>query len=308
MLGAATARPRERKEQSLLCAEIMSEILATLKAVLALRQSSRPIFDALRATRSTRRPRLHSPVRCQTISGRPMTPPPADSPSPRILVVEDERKTLESLREGLALEGWTVEPAETGAQALQATTRHAFDLVVLDWMLSDRDGLEVLRELRGRGLQAPVLMLTARSTLHDRVIGLDSGADDYLTKPFAFAELLARCRALLRRPLWAAGHVLTCGDLQLDTRTRTARRQTQEIPLTPREVDVLEYLLRYQGQIVTRQMLERDVWKQTHRLTSLDNVIDVQIGRLRKKIDCVGAPGLIQTVRGIGYRIGTAPP
>jgi two-component system copper resistance phosphate regulon response regulator CusR len=234
-----------------------------------------------------------------------MTPPVSETPSPCVLIVEDEKKTLESLAEGLGIEGWRVIPIQTGFAAIEAIDRQAFDLVILDWMLSDRDGLDVLRHLRGRGIQTPVIMLTARSTLNDRVVGLDSGADDYLSKPFAFAELLARCRALLRRPLWAAGGVLTCSDLQLDTRSRTARRGEVEITLTPREVDVLEYLLRYQGQIVTRQMLERDVWKQTHRLTSLDNVIDVQIGRLRRKVDHEGAERLIHTIRGIGYRLGT---
>jgi two-component system copper resistance phosphate regulon response regulator CusR len=149
-----------------------------------------------------------------------------------------------------------------------------------------------------------VLMLTARSTLNDRVTGLDSGADDYLAKPFAFAELLARCRALLRRPVVKTGGLLRCGDLQLDTRARIAVRDGQEIALTPREVDVLEYLLRYQGQIVTREMLERDVWKQTHRMTSLDNVIDVQIMRLRRKVDTDGSERLIHTFRGVGYRLG----
>lgn len=235
----------------------------------------------------------------------PTIPTPKETTgTPRVLVVEDEPKTLNSLAEGLALEGWSVVPVETGALAIQAVENGAFDLIILDWMLSDRDGLDVLTHVRGRGMQLPVLMLTARSTLTDRVVGLDSGADDYLTKPFAFPELLARCRALLRRPQWATDRVLTCADLHLDTRSRVARRGAAEIPLTPREVDVLEYLLRYQGQTVTRQMLERDVWKQTHRLTSLDNVIDVQMGRLRRKVDQEGTERLIHTVRGIGYRLG----
>lgn len=229
------------------------------------------------------------------------------SPPPRVLVVEDEEKTRDSLAEGLRLESWQVEVASTGEEALGVLDGRAFDLVVLDWMLPDRDGIEILRHLRQRGVHTPVLMLTARNTLNDRVVGLDSGADDYLPKPFAFAELLARCRALLRRPLWTTGRVLQCGDLQLDTRARVALRAGQEIPLTPREVDVLEYLLRYQGQIVTREMLERDVWKQTQRMTSLDNVIDVQIMRLRRKVDGEGAERLIHTVRGVGYRLGKDP-
>ena len=230
---------------------------------------------------------------------------PAELPNPpRVLVVEDEEKTRDSIAEGLRLEGWYVTGAATGEATIALAEREEFDLVVLDWMLPDRDGIEVLQHLRGRGQHVPVLMLTARSTLNDRVIGLDSGADDYLAKPFAFAELLARCRALLRRPAWTTGRLLRCGDLQLDTRARVAVRAGQEIPLTPREVDVLEYLLRNQGQTVTREMLERDVWKQTHRMTSLDNVIDVQIMRLRRKVDVEGAERLIHTMRGIGYQLG----
>ena len=233
---------------------------------------------------------------------------PGEYPStPRVLVVEDEQKTRDSLAEGLRLESWSVQTAASGEEALQIVQRDSFDLVVLDWMLPDHDGIEVLQRIRAHGQHTPVLMLTARSTLNDRVIGLDSGADDYLAKPFAFAELLARCRALLRRPTWTAGRLLRCGDLQLDTRARVAVRAGQEIPLTPREVDVLEYLLRYQGQIVTREMLERDVWKQTHRMTSLDNVIDVQIMRLRRKVDGDGAERLIHTLRGIGYQLGGKP-
>lgn len=223
---------------------------------------------------------------------------------PRVLVVEDEQKTRDSLAEGLRMETWAVATAASGQEALGLLGREPFDLVVLDWMLPDRDGIEVLQEIRARGQQTSVLMLTARSTLNDRVTGLDSGADDYLAKPFAFAELLARCRALLRRPATTTGRLLRCGDLQLDTRARVAVRGGQEIPLTPREVDVLEYLLRYQGQIVTREMLERDVWKQTHRMTSLDNVIDVQIMRLRRKVDMDGVERLIHTLRGVGYRLG----
>lgn len=222
---------------------------------------------------------------------------------PRVLLIEDESKTRSSLVEGLRLEGWTVAEGATGEKAIARLETETFDLIVLDWMLPDRDGLDVLQHLRGRGDQTPVLMLTARSTLNDRVIGLDSGADDYLAKPFAFAELLARCRALLRRAPGTA-HLLRCGDLQLDTRARAALRAGKEIPLTPREVDVLEYLLRYQGQVVTREMLERDVWKQTQRMTSLDNVIDVQMMRLRRKVDGEGAERLIHTLRGVGYQLG----
>jgi two-component system copper resistance phosphate regulon response regulator CusR len=227
--------------------------------------------------------------------------------SPRVLLVEDEKKTRDSVAEGLRMETWTVTTAADGAGASAWLGREVFDLVVLDWMLPDRDGIEVLRAVRARGVQTPVLMLTARGAVDDRVIGLENGADDYLAKPFAFVELLARCRALLRRPVLGTGTLLRCGDLQLDTRARVAVRAGNEIPLAPREVDVLEYLLRYQGQIVTREMLERDVWKQTHRFTSLDNVIDVQLMRLRKKVDGDGADKLIHTLRGLGYRLGKEP-
>src|SRR4051812_26367320 len=230
---------------------------------------------------------------------------PSESPiPPRVLVVEDEQKTRDSLAEGLRMETWSVLTAATGEEALTLLQHEVFDLLVLDWMLPGYNGVEVLQSLRGQGQHTPVLMLTARSTLSDRVTGLDAGADDYLGKPFAFAELLARCRALLRRPLMTTDRLLRCGDLQLDTRARIAVRAGNEIPLTPREVDVLEYLLRYQGQIVTREMLERDVWKQTHRMTSLDNVIDVQIMRLRRKVDLEGSERLIHTLRGVGYRLG----
>lgn len=233
----------------------------------------------------------------------PVSTPDTLTP-PRVLIVEDERKTRESVAEGMRIEAWSVSAAADGSEALELIEKSPFDLVVLDWTLPGRDGLEVLRHARGHGMQTPVLMLTARGSLNDRVAGLEGGADDYLGKPFAFAELLARCRALLRRPALAAGSLLRCGDLLLDTRARVAKRGRDEIALTPREVDTLEYLLRYQGQIVTREMLERDVWKQTHRFSSLDNVIDVQMMRLRRKVDREGAEKLIHTVRGVGYRLG----
>eukprot|EP01041_Mallomonas_annulata_P024026 gene24026-44664_t len=163
-------------------------------------------------------------------------------------------------------------------------------------MLPGVDGLEICRRARAITRYTPIIITSARGSEMHRILGLEMGADDYLAKPFAFVELLARCRALLRRPVLGTGPVLRCGDLQLDTRARVAVRAGGEIPLTPREVDVLEYLLRYQGQIVTREMLERDVWKQTHRFTSLDNVIDVQLMRLRKKVDADGAEKLIHTL------------
>ena len=237
-------------------------------------------------------------------------PAPASAPAslgtarPRVLIVEDEDKTRASIAEGLQMENWHVASAGTAEEALHAVRTGMLDLVILDWMLPDRDGIDVLRTLRTHGINTPVLMLTARTTLDDRVVGLESGADDYLLKPFAFAELLARCRALLRRPGMQMGRLLSYADIQLDSRARVARRADFEIPLTPREVDILEYLMRYQEQIVTRGMLERDVWKQPSRATSLDNVIDVQMMRLRRKIEGNNPERLIHTVRGVGYRFG----
>ena len=240
-----------------------------------------------------------------------VTPPAAgndmSAATPHVLVVEDEQKTRDSVAEGLRLEDWRVTTAVSGDEAVQVLERATFDLLILDWMLPGLNGLALLQQIRARGNHAPALLLTARRSLDERVAGLEGGANDYLPKPFALAELIARCRALLRRPALSSAAALGCGDLQLDTRTRSAQRADTEIPLTPREVDVLEYLLRHQGQNVTREMLERDVWKQARRFTSLDNVIDVQMMRLRRKIDAEGLAPLIHTVRGIGYRLGPEP-
>jgi DNA-binding response OmpR family regulator len=241
---------------------------------------------------------LHSLIIVNSLSENPAPDPP------RVLVIEDEVKTRNSLVEGLRIESWEIETAATARDAWSALQGKPFDLVILDWMLSDQNGVNWLREARAREMRTPVLMLTARDSLSDRVEGLETGADDYLVKPFAFAELIARCRALLRRPQWATQRLLRCSDLQLDPRARVATRAGREIPLTPREVDVLEYMLRNQGHVVTREMLERDVWKQVHRLTTLDNVIDVQMTRLRRKVDLEGAERLIHTLRGVGYQIG----
>lgn len=202
------------------------------------------------------------------------------------------------------MEGWKISTACDGSTARVLIEQNTYDLLVLDWMLPGEDGISLLRRLRERGKFTPVLMLTVRDSVNDRVEGLEAGADDYLPKPFAFAELLARSRALLRRPFVNSGHLLQYGDLQLDARARIATRAGREIFLTPREVDVLEYLLRFQGQVVTREMLERDVWRQARRFTSLNNVIDVQIMRLRRKLEAGSTERLLHTLRGVGYRIG----
>src|SRR5207302_1214422 len=176
-----------------------------------------------------------------------------------------------------------------------------FDLVVLDLMLPGRSGLEVLRALRQRQLQTPVLILTARDGVDDRVTGLDLGADDYLVKPFALPELLARIRALLRRGRPTDALRLKAADLELDVVGRRAVRSDRRLDLTVREFELLEYLLRHQGHLVSREMLAREVWREPRRATPLDNVIDVQMTRLRKKVDADTGQRLIHTVRGVGF-------
>jgi DNA-binding response OmpR family regulator len=219
----------------------------------------------------------------------------------RILIVEDERKVLRSLTEGLQNEGYEVVGTLTGEAALERVTRESFDCLVLDLMLPGRHGLEVLADLRRSGNTVPVLILTARDTVEDRVVGLDAGADDYLVKPFAFAELLARLRALLRRGRSDPETVLRADDLEMDLVGRRVTRGGVEVALTQREFKVLEYLLRHKNTIVTRDMLGRDVWQEpSHALT---NVIDVFITLLRKKVEKPGRPPLIHTIRGAGYTL-----
>jgi two-component system, OmpR family, copper resistance phosphate regulon response regulator CusR len=219
----------------------------------------------------------------------------------RILVVEDERKVAKALQQGLEAELYEVTIAHTGEEGFFLANTELFDMVVLDLMLPGRDGLEVLGALRRRGLATPVLILTAKDTVDDRVLGLDTGADDYLVKPFAFAELLARTRALLRRGRVDHPMRLGCADLEMDPITRTVTRGAQSLDLTAREFELLEYLLRNQGRVVSREMIVRDVWKETARHTPLDNVIDVHIARLRRKVDERFEKKLVHTVRGVGF-------
>jgi DNA-binding response OmpR family regulator len=221
--------------------------------------------------------------------------------APRLLVVEDEPKVARALRDGLEAEGYAVTTAHTGEEGFFLASSEAFDLLVLDLSLPGRDGLEVLQALRQKGLLIPVLILTARDAIEDRVSGLDHGADDYMVKPFAFPELLARVRALVRRGRGDQLVRLGEGDLTLDVVSRRVERGGEPISLTPREFELLEYLLRHRGTIVSREMVARDVWKETERGTPLDNVIDVHIGRLRKKVDAGSARRLIHTVRGVGF-------
>lgn len=221
----------------------------------------------------------------------------------KILVVEDDAKTAQAIRRGLSAEGYDTVAARTGDEGWSHLNSTAFDLVVLDWMLPGRDGIEILKALRTRSTKPPVLLLTARDAVEDRVLGLDSGADDYLVKPFAFAELLARMRVLLRRTGPDAFLRRQVGDLVLDLQSRRAWRAEQKIDLTPREFDLLAYLMRYEGQVVTRQMLAQEVWREPNRATTLDNVIDVHLAHLRKKVDEDRRSKLVQTVRGVGFML-----
>src|SRR5215831_18732795 len=219
----------------------------------------------------------------------------------RVLIVEDEKKVAKALREGLQAEQYDVRVAGSGEEGFFLVNHEAFDCVVLDLMLPHRDGLEILTTLRKRGLQTPVLILTAKDTVNDRVRGLDSGADDYLVKPFAVPELLARIRALLRRGRTDQVLKLQHEDLEMDLVTRRVTRAGQTLELTVKEFEILEYLLRHLGRVVSREMLTRDVWHISARATPLDNVIDVSIARLRRKIDDPFSAKLLHTVRGVGF-------
>jgi DNA-binding response OmpR family regulator len=219
----------------------------------------------------------------------------------RILVVEDERKVLRGLDCGLQAEGYDVVAAATGEEGLQQATTQPFDCIVLDLLLPGRGGLEVLADLRQMGNKTPVLILTARDAVEDRVIGLDAGADDYLVKPFAFAELLARLRVLLRRERVGQETILRAEDLEVDLLNRRATRVGQELPLTQREFEVLAYLVRHKNEVVTRDMLGREVWKEPNY--ALTNVIDAYISMVRRKVERPGQRPLIHTLRGVGYSL-----
>jgi DNA-binding response OmpR family regulator len=226
----------------------------------------------------------------------------------RILVVEDEVKVAKALKEGLEDERYEAVVAHTGEDAFFRINTEQFDVIVLDVMLPGRDGLQILTSIRKHGIQTPVLLLTARDTLEDRVAGLNSGADDYLVKPFAFAELVARIRALLRRGRSVESLRLAVGDLDMDLVTRKVTRAARTVELTTREFELLEYLLRHQGQVVLRDTLAREVWKETTRGTPLNNVIDVHIARLRRKVDLDQPVKLIHTIRGVGFMLREGEP
>src|SRR3954465_8926271 len=226
----------------------------------------------------------------------------------RVLIVEDERKLAQVLSSALAAQHYDVVIAPTGEDGFYRANAELFDLVVLDLMLPGRSGLEILHALRQRRVETPVLILTARDGVDDRVLGLDLGADDYLVKPFALPELLARVRALLRRGRPSEAFRLKTADLEMDLVARRAVRGDRLLELTAREFELLEYLLRHQGHLVSREMLAREVWREPRRATPLDNVIDVQMTRLRKKVDADGGDRLIHTVRGVGFVLREGEP
>jgi DNA-binding response OmpR family regulator len=220
----------------------------------------------------------------------------------RLLLIEDDKKAARVLARGLVEEGFVVDVAHSGEVGDELAASDRYDLIVLDWLLPRKDGLSVCRGLRRRGIRTPILMLTARDSLPDRVSGLDSGADDYLTKPFAFEELLARIRALLRRPELTRPPVLKVGDLALDPVTHRVTRGALEISLTPKEYSILETLMRHAGRVVSRTRIGESVWEDDPE--DLTNLVDVHVSHLRRKIDLGDRPPLIHTVRSRGFRLG----
>ncbi len=219
----------------------------------------------------------------------------------RILVIDDDRRLCSVIRRGLLEEAYAVDLAYDGEEGEYLAEVNPYDLIILDIMLPNKDGIQVCRELRAKKINTPILMLTAKDTVEDRVRGLDTGADDYLVKPFAFNELLARVRALLRREGTSKSPELRVGDLTLNALTRQIWRGQRLIELTTKEYVILEYLMRHPNVVVTRTMIEEHAWD--YDFDSLSNLVDVYIRRLRRKIDTEGEDSLIQTVRGAGYRL-----
>ncbi len=223
----------------------------------------------------------------------------------RLLLVEDDPEMSRIAAEYLRRTGFSVDAALDGASAMRALRLNSYDAVVLDVRLPDADGFDLCRQLRAMGSEARVLMATARDAVEDRVLGLDIGADDYLVKPYAMAELAARLRAVLRRPAASVGTTLSVDDLTLDTATRVAQRGTRVIELTTKEFAVLEVLMRQPGAVLTREAISASAWDDNY--DPFSNVIDVYLSRLRRKIDLPGETPLLATVRGAGYRLGAPP-
>lgn len=224
----------------------------------------------------------------------------------RILLVEDDRRIARFVAKGLREQSYAVDVTGNGDDAIHKLSLNDYDAVILDIMIPGRDGFQVCRDLRAGGNNVPVIMLTARDMVDDRINGLDSGADDYLTKPFAVSELLARLRALLRRGRVVFGDVIQVADLILDTRAQQARRNGRLLPLTTKEYALLEYLAREQGRVVSRSEIAEHVWDEN--FDPLTNLIDVHINRLRRKIDTGVASRLIHTRRGAGYMLAALDP
>lgn len=224
-----------------------------------------------------------------------------------VLIVEDNKRMAEFLRKGLQEQGFSTDVVGNGHDAAAMGATGAYDVIVLDIMLPGQSGLGVIRELRARGIETPILCLTARDALQDKVAGLDLGADDYMTKPFEFLELVARVRALTRRPREMADKTLRCGDLELDPIARTVKRGAANLDLTPKEFSLLEFLMRREGSVVTRSAIVQNVWGLN--FDSLSNVVEVFMSRLRAKVDQPFESMLIHTVRGVGYCLsaGEAP-
>ena len=219
----------------------------------------------------------------------------------RLLIVEDERKLATAVKQGLEAEQHTVDIAPTGEEGFFLAQTQPFDLLIFDIMLPGRDGIEIVGNLRRLGHRTPILLLTSKDAIEDRVQGLDAGADDYLGKPFAFSELQARVRALARRSSPEFGVTLKVEDLELDRSRHVATRDGKLLELTGREFELLEYLMRHLDQVVSRETLAREVWKETARYTPIDNLIDVHIARLRRKMDDPWPKKLLKTVRGVGF-------
>lgn len=219
----------------------------------------------------------------------------------RVLVVEDERGVADFIKQGLSEAGYAVDVVNNGLDAWNYILAADYDVIILDIMLPGLNGIKLLKKIRENGIKTPVLILTALDAVDDRVKGLDTGADDYLVKPFAFPELLARIRALLRRPPLQADRVLRVGDLELDVATRRVTRNGKEIKLTPKEFSLLEFLMRHPNQVLTRKQIVEHVWNFDFYGDS--NVVDVYIGYLRRKIDNGFSCSLIHTIRGVGYMI-----
>ncbi|MDP4011897.1 MAG: response regulator transcription factor [Candidatus Roizmanbacteria bacterium] len=219
----------------------------------------------------------------------------------RVLIVEDERRLSNIIKKGLVEDGFAIDQAFDGEEGQYLAESEQYDLIILDIMLPKLDGLQLCRELRKKNIKIPILMLTARSTTEDKVAGLDSGADDYLTKPFSFIEFRSRVHALIRRSHQEASPILSIEDLELDPLKHTTSRNSNPLTLTPKEFAVLELLMRHKGEVVSRTMIIEHVWD--YNFDGMSNVVDVFVGTLRKKVDHASKKKLIQTVHGVGYKI-----